>query len=167
MQWHSLHNIEEPETRCPETPAIYIITLPARGSIPRFLQQDGDCIVTIGSTKNMNQRRKQFLMGLKCLEGHSAGNLFNIINTACELKIRAAEFRLDYREHVTKEEAFAAESELTAEYMLRYGEAPPFNSIIPNRKDAVFWKAKVETMFHSPTHTASLEEWRLQTRRVA
>jgi hypothetical protein len=159
MRWQSLTDIT---VACPKEPAAYIITLPSRGRIPRFIDADKDCIITIGSTVNMNRRRKQFEKGLNTLEGHSAGNLFNLINKACGLQITAMSFRIDYILQNSAQDAFNVESELTAEYMVMFGEAPPFNSVIPKRKDAAFWNTKVESMLRNPVGHAGLQEWQLQ-----
>ena len=160
MKWISLPDIH---TACSKKDGAYIITLPQRGSIARFLGVDSNCIVTIGSTKNLNERRKQFLVGLSSLEGHSAGNLFNIINTACRLGIQSTAFQFDYCEQETKEQALELESDLTAEYMIHFGEAPPFNSVIPKRKKAEYWKSKVIQLSAAATPRSTLQQWRIES----
>jgi len=162
MSWTAHRNIHDD---CTKKCGVYIITLPQRGSIARFLDADFDCIITIGSTKQLNKRRMQFLAGLSSLEGHSAGNLFNIINAACHLETQSTAFQFDYCEQETKEQALEIEGDLTAEYMVNFGEAPPFNSVIPKRKKADYWKIKAIQSSGLPNSISGLNQWRKETNR--
>jgi hypothetical protein len=119
----------------PATYQIRLLSGDAPVVINRLLGADNDGILSIGKTKNMEGRRKQFATALAKCYGHSEGNLLYLLMNYSRLKtvIRnpAVEYRFTKRE--SDEAAIAHEAALLRAYIVQHGELPPLNSILPDR----------------------------------
>ncbi|MBA4383442.1 MAG: hypothetical protein C0410_01775 [Anaerolinea sp.] len=117
--------------------AIYRIRICSKGKpeiIQRFLGKDGDGLLCIGKTTDMERRRKQFVRGLTGVFGHSEANLLHILETVSPLGVmfKEREYEYSYARIAKGDEDKAEEAEIKA-YVKRFGEVPPLNSAIPDR----------------------------------
>jgi hypothetical protein len=117
---------------------VYAVRLVSKGGRPRpirrFLDRDGEGILCIGQSSNLEKRRTQFINGVLKRVGHSEGNLLSIISehahrrSELEGGISTLHWCIQYcPPRKTLEE------KLIKNYVRRFGEAPPLNSVIPNR----------------------------------
>ncbi len=135
-RWSKWSNVETPSRR--EGPAIYKIRITANGrpiTIPRFLEQDRTGILSIGMTGLMENRRHQFLAGIRKGHGHSEANLLHLLLKHTQLRTRFAQFELQYSfcPVPTRDAAKEVEALELKKYVIHYGEVPPLNSAIPER----------------------------------
>lgn len=120
-------------------PAVYEIRLVASDGNPlpihRFLDCDDRGLITIGETRNMETRRRQFVCGRDKCYGHSVGNLLYYLLRHSPLNERFQGFKIEYRfrEEVDKSNAKQAEDRLIKAYVREFGEVPPLNTSIPDR----------------------------------
>lgn len=138
MGYSEWMNISEPSNF--NGPAVYKIRLKDNKgsvvSIDRFLGRDAEGILCIGKTENMEGRRKRFMKGIQEGTVHSEARLIYSIRTRCKKfneKYAACQYEYCFEKLFTSEKATAKEAKLIKEYIIRYGEAPPFNSSIPKR----------------------------------
>lgn len=121
-------------------PATYAVRMVRRGRpvvIPRFLGCDQEGILTIGMTRQIEARRKQFVSGYSRGHGHSAANLlFPLLRrTRSKPLFKDVRFEFAFRPQKSVNSARDLESLLTAKYWKRYGEAPPLTSAFAARRD--------------------------------
>ena len=103
--------------------------------VRRFLDEDDEGLLCLGQSKNLEQRRTQFINGVQKCVGHSEANLLHLLGLHARTRARAQlenvlsmlEWRVEYCSPKKREE------ELIKSYIKRFGEAPPLNSAIPNR----------------------------------
>jgi hypothetical protein len=109
-------------------------------SIDRFLRNDKDGIISIGKTKNMEERRRDFLRGINKGSSHSSANLFYLMKNNCHnFKKKYRNFQIQYRFKVVSDKNLEKEEEkLIKDYFKKFGELPLLNSSIPNKYDN--WK---------------------------
>jgi hypothetical protein len=118
--------------------AVYAVRLLDRGAvvpIPRFLGVDAEGLLTIGMTTDLERRRCQFIRGYTKGRGHSAGNLLFFLNSV-EVFQRSfcdASYEISFYAVTDEQEARRLESQVTKEYLARFGEGPPLTSVIPDR----------------------------------
>lgn len=120
-------------------PAVYKISLRDKNCKPipisRFLEEDAKGILFIGSTKDMERRRKQCINALKNnTKGHACRMLrFLKIKTKFTKKFPKAEFYYSFSKRDLGEDAKKGEGEEIRSYLKKYGEVPVLNSDVPNR----------------------------------
>ena len=92
-------------------------------------------MIVIGVSKNMENRRNDFLAGVKRGKGHSEGNLFYLIDKYAGLKKKLESFEVEYtfQPKNTRKAAAISEEMLIKHYAKRFGEVPPLNSVLPGR----------------------------------
>lgn len=131
-QWRALS-----ESTSHQTNAAYAVRLlDKRGvvSIPRFLGNDSEGLLTIGMSTNLERRRRGFIRGLTKGRGHSSANILFFLRTeAHQSVIEGARYEISFCPAATRDDALQMESRLTRSYLARFGEAPPLTSVIPNR----------------------------------
>lgn len=83
----------------------------------------------------MESRRRQFVRALKKGSGHSEGNLLYYLLRHTSLRQRFPDHRLEFRfrKEAGKAAAEVAEGRMIKAYIREFGEAPPLNSVIPDR----------------------------------
>ena len=147
LRWSSWQPIDQ-ETGY-SGPAVYRVRLVVSSrpvAIPRFLATDMDGILSIGECSDLDRRRQQFVSGLNENSGHSSGNLLYILERFTRLRKthpdRMYEFSFGHTE--TKDEAKACQDQLLKRYIVRFGEAPPLNSAVPDRKEPLLWATQNE-----------------------
>ena len=117
--------------------AIYAVRLLNQGRvvrIRRFLGIDSEGILTIGMTKNLEQRRRQFISGYTRGRGHSAANLlFPFLRSRFRSKFQSSAFQLAFQPIRSLAAARERETSLTHQYWKRFGEAPPLTSALAAR----------------------------------
>ena len=103
--------------------------------LQRFLGEDRRGLLTIGMTGNMENRRRQFVRGLKSGRGHSEANLLHQLLDPRRFRSRLPSCVYEYRfiRTRTRNSAGGLEELLLKRYLRRFGEVPPLNSAIPNR----------------------------------
>jgi hypothetical protein len=136
MDWSPWLPLSTPSDRW--EPAVYQFRLMNDGVpfvINRLLGSDEDAILTIGKTKNMEARRKQFACGLEKCYGHSEANLLYLLINYSRLKRVVSKPSVEYRftKRETDQLAIEHEAALLRAYIVRHGELPPLNSILPDR----------------------------------
>jgi hypothetical protein len=105
-------------------------------AIPRFLGNDADGVLTIGEAGNLEKRRKQFIRAMdENRAKHSEGKLlYYILQHSSLLNIHPRpDFEFRFRKEVNKPSAKQSEEKLIKAYILKFGEPPPLNCLIPNR----------------------------------
>lgn len=132
--WGEWKKIEEKTEHT--KPTVYKVRLVRKGNpvlINRFLGKDEGGILFIGSTENMERRRDQFERGLERIHGHSGANLLHLLRENAGFKLEID--RLEYRfKRMSKKRIKVGEEMLIKEYVRKYGEVPPLNSAIPNKR---------------------------------
>jgi hypothetical protein len=109
-------------------------------SIPRFMREDPDGILSIGVSGNMDRRRRRFIRGFSKGRGHSEANLLYIINKYSALHgVKLDQIQYSYSSCPTKQVAEELEEALIKRYFLTFGEPPPLNSAIPRRYEKTGW----------------------------
>lgn len=104
--------------------------------INRFLGVDGLGIVSLGKATNIKRRIQQFCHGVEKCQGHSEGNLFNLINQYCT-HIKQLNCSIEYQYKIVEVDLLSYEEEhLIKDYIKYFGEVPPLNSAIPRRYDS-------------------------------
>ena len=136
MDWTPWRPLTQPSGH--SEPAAYQIRLLSSGApfvINRLLGADDDAILSIGKTKNMEGRRRQFVTALEKCYGHSEGNLLYLLMNYSRLKAVIERPAVEYRftKQETEEAAIANEAALLRAYVIQHGELPPLNSILPDR----------------------------------
>jgi len=119
------------ERNAPEKPGIYHIYCFNRNhpiKIGRLLKADEKGILSIGSTKNLKRRLKQFVYGSIKHSGHSSGNRYGYLNLANKRKLGSYELKFSFE---IKKKCEFRESELLRGYMEKFGELPPLNNREP------------------------------------
>lgn len=121
--------------RGPAVYAVRVINREAVVPIPRFLGVDREGLLTIGMTRNLERRRRQFIRGSNKGRGHSAANLLCFLSKFGALKrcFRVPSYELSFRRTSDERQARLWEAEMTREYLVRFGEGPPLTSVIPDR----------------------------------
>ena len=119
-------------------PAVYLVRIRIDGvtqALPRFLGEDKYGRLTIGMTGNMENRRRQFMRGLASGRGHSEANLLHQLLGLRPFRSRLPGCVYEYRFTRTRTRGAAGhlEETLLKDYLRRFGEVPPLNSVIPNR----------------------------------
>ena len=118
--------------------AVYLVRICIDGvtqPLQRFLGEDRRGLLTIGMTGNMENRRRQFVRGLKSGRGHSEANLLHQLLDLRPFRSRLPSCVYEYRFIRTRTRGAAGSLEelLLKRYLRRFGEVPPLNSVIPNR----------------------------------
>jgi len=134
MEWIS-QDIDKP-TQCTK-PGVYRIKLFQMGRpvrIKRFGGVDRDGILAIGYSKNIEERRKQFLRASKGHDHHSEGIQWYLVKRVSVLKDDQYSLKFEFREAESVEEAKKAESEEIWSYFKKFWEPPPLNAAISERK---------------------------------
>lgn len=134
-QWQPLETAAEYDG--PATYQLRLVNDSRPTEIPRFLGFDGEGILLIGETQNMDTRRNQFICGLERCYGHSAGNLLYYLRHHTPLMSIHPKHLLQYRFCMqrNKQDARLTESRLIKAYVRQFGEVPPLNTSIPDRYD--------------------------------
>ncbi len=104
--------------------------------IKRFFAEDREGILSIGKTTNMERRRTEFLRGYeRFITGHVAGRLLYFLKQQQFFKDHFSNCQCQYcfKSCAFSEEAVRIEKKLIIEYVCKYGEVPPLNSVIPGR----------------------------------
>lgn len=139
--WQSLHPGPAVEAR----PGVYVIRIvnPSDRSawrISRLLDADPAGVLSIGQSSNLEKRRRNFISGVTKCYGHSEGNLLHLVarhaNDAERFGddvLAAIEWMFEY---VEGDDAEPHEERLLKQYVRRFGEPPPLNSVIPDRYGA-------------------------------
>ena len=104
--------------------------------IPRFLDNDKDGILMIGSSIHTEERIKCFrsaMEGRGC--AHAEGKRFNLIKKYTNFMRRYNDCKIQYSfiKLPDKTEAWKEEERLLKCYFKRYGEVPPLNNNLPKR----------------------------------
>jgi len=115
-----------------EGSAIYKISLKNR-TIERFLEKDTDGILVIGKTKKLKRRIKHFYKALEIGKRHSAGRTLFLIKEKFDRKFKYPSLWYSYKK-VNECDLDDAEAEEIKQYMKVFGEVPPLNSAIPQKK---------------------------------
>lgn len=136
MEWSEWFPLSTPSTHY--EPAVYQIRLLANGVpfiINRLLGADPEAILTIGKTKNMEGRRRQFASGVEKCYGHSEANLLHLLVRYSRFKTVVSSHAVEYRFTIRESDELAIEHEaaLLRAYIVQHGELPPLNSILPDR----------------------------------
>jgi hypothetical protein len=118
--------------------AAYAVRLLNQGSvvsIPRFLGVDAEGLLTIGKTTDLEERRRRFVRGSSKGRGHSSGNTLFFLNFVGVFQkfFREPSYQIAFKPVATDLDARRLESDLTKNYMIRFGEGPPLGSVIPDR----------------------------------
>ncbi len=140
-------NIQRGEINVPtnyDESAVYFIRILKRGKripICRFLSIDAEGLICIGVTIHMETRRKQFMSSMKKSGNHSEGDLLNILDKNSVLKKKIPEYTIEYRfiPFRNRESAALNEEKEIKSYVKQFGEVPPLNSEIPNRRGKRYW----------------------------
>lgn len=143
LEWSPWQSIEAGNST--SGPAVYKIRLASNGepvAIPRFLRIDSVGTLSIGVSRNMDKRRKNFLRSLARGRGHSEANLLRLLQMHSHLNrlYPDGEIQFTYAKRAKREDAAKAEEVLLKEYVVRFGELPPLNSAIPNRYNWQSWE---------------------------
>lgn len=112
--------------------------------IPRLLGVDHDGLLVVGQTSNMNQRHIQSLSARKSANGSSTMNLLYYWERFTELPRRFPGFGYEYQ-FVPVESvdvAKAHEAQLIKQYVCRFADRPPLNSVLPDRYAG--WQEAIE-----------------------
>lgn len=110
--------------------------------IERFLCKDEEAVLCIGSTNNMERRLTRFKYSRKTGKGgHSEASLMFLLEKFCSFKQKYKNYKLQYRFWKQKSEAKTKKEEekLIKKYIKRFGEVPPLNSAIPNKRG--YWNS--------------------------
>ncbi len=118
----------------PKEPGIYKIRIQGI-KISRFLGEDKNGILSIGKSKNIKQRLKQFYKGFTEKKYHSEGKTLFIIAQKHPSWMKLHINHLEYSYCLTKtdEQAIEYEELEIKKYFNKFGEVPPLNSIIPKK----------------------------------
>lgn len=120
-------------------PAVYKVRLAyANGNactLGRLLKADDEGIMCIGHTRQMEQRRTQFVSAINGVGGHSEMNLVDYLkaHTIFRKRFKDANFQYSFCKCVDVAESKKEEERLIKSYFKKFGEVPPLNSAIPNR----------------------------------
>lgn len=119
-------------------PAVYQFRLAADGPpvpIPRLLGNDQDGLLVIGCTGNMEKRYWQSQNARKYANGSSTMNLLYYWERFTALPRVFPGFTYEYRfvRLETVEAAKLLEAQLIKQYVCRFADRPPLNSVLPNR----------------------------------
>lgn len=131
-------NLEEIKNKVPDTPGTYKIfcykTKNVPLVIPRLLKKDEKGVLSIGSTKHLATRLKQFIRAMVTHSGHSSGNRYGYLDLEDDTKLGKYQLKFSFREE--KNYKFS-ESKKQIMYALKFGELPPLNNKEPPHKH---WK---------------------------
>lgn len=118
--------------------AVYQLRLVVEGKpvpIPRLLGTDSEGILVIGCTGNMTRRYWQIQQARNFARGSSTANLLFFWERYTPLSQVFTGFSYQYRypRPSSFEEAKMTESRLLKQYVCKFADRPPLNSILPNR----------------------------------
>ena len=126
---------------CPipnRTPGIYVVWVDPKKrkqkwgkGVPRLLDRDKQRILAIGQSTNLRTRIREFRKCLDVAGGHHGGNLLRILNRMARLDIEESELNVSWKSDNTPK---IAEQKWINSYVEDFGEVPPLNAGIPNRK---------------------------------
>jgi hypothetical protein len=135
-------------------PALYWLRLADAGSqaipIPTLLDgPDRSGVIDIGEAGNFEQRRWEMINAVEKCYGHSAGNLFRYLCLFTRLQEVHPGCRLQYgfRPAASKAEAENWEAEAIKEYVIRRGQMPLLNRVLPRAYDDEVWNSVWERVF--------------------
>ena len=115
-----------------EGSAIYKIRLKNQ-PIERFLGKDKDGILAIGKTKKLKKRIKHFNKALEIGKRHSAGRTLFLNQEQFNRKFKYPSLWYSFRP-VRECDLSNEEAREIKQYMKVFGELPPLNSAIPQKK---------------------------------
>jgi hypothetical protein len=95
---------------------------------------DKEGMLSIGCTDNIERRRKQFVNSSEGKYGHSEGMQWFLARKYSDLGSQEYSLWFDYVKAESKEASEKGEEDEIRRYFKEYGETPPLNSAIPNRK---------------------------------
>jgi len=127
-----IHNLtkEEIEKYVDERPGIYYIYC-YRGETPlhigRLLKKDKEGILSIGTSKNLNKRLRQFIRGSITGRGHSSGNRYYYYHLDYTNKLGTYQLKFKFR-YYNNRERHSQEARLLKKYGDKFGEVPPLNN---------------------------------------
>jgi hypothetical protein len=118
--------------------AVYQIRLVVNGRavpIPRMLGTDKEGLLVIGYTKNLTDRYWQSQKGRLRASGSSTMNLLFYIERYTPMRLFFPGFSYNYRflQLSSPDEAKLIESQQIKQYVCRFADRPPLNSVLPNR----------------------------------
>ena len=118
--------------------AVYKICLirnnPAGKTIPRFLGEDTEQILTIGSAVNLQRRINTFYRAIKDGKAnHSEGKFLYTINQSCDLKISQNDIKVHFKPLENETIASKTEMQEIFAYIKNFGEPPVLNKAIPKK----------------------------------
>jgi hypothetical protein len=101
----------------------------------RLLKADNEGIMCIGHTRQMEQRRAQFVSAINRASGHSEMNLVYYLKayTNFSNRFKDTNFQYSFCKCSGVDESKKKEEKLIKSYFKEFGEVPPLNSAIPNR----------------------------------
>lgn len=105
--------------------------------IKRFLGYDSNGIIAIGSTNNLKTRINGFnkvIMDKKYKHSESKKLLYNIKYSRFNSVFKKYKIQFSIKKVSNKEKYKEDESELIKCYFKEFGEVPPLNSNLPNKK---------------------------------
>lgn len=142
MRWTPWKNVERPADH--RGPAVYRIRLARRRralAVARFLDTDASGLLALGSTADMEARRRDFLTGLRRCSRNPEGSLLHLIevHSLFHQKYRGCEYEYSFCKTATRFDARVAERKLHKTYFKTFGEVPPMNAALPGRRDAGGW----------------------------
>ena len=105
-------------------------------TIPRFFEADKKGLLYIGKTTNLERRRRQFISGWERGYGHAGANLLYWLDNNTNIRRRFKNYICEYSfKRIKRNQLKRLESQEIREYVKRYGEVPPLNSIFPGRNN--------------------------------
>jgi hypothetical protein len=137
LMWSDWSEIDQPTDY--RHHAVYIVRLCGETGIPicinRFLDSDANGILWIGKASDMEGRRRILARGHLGKGAHSEARLLHILETVSALPMKhpRRKYEYSYIEVKNSDQASKIEEEQIKAYIKQFGEAPPLNSVIPNR----------------------------------
>jgi hypothetical protein len=109
--------------------------------VTRFLGTDKFGVLAIGSTANMEGRRRDFVTGLRNCTRNAEARLLHLIEvfSIFNQKYRGCSYEYSFRKSPSKFEARRLEIRWMKAYVKKFGEVPPLNSVLPGRPDLKSW----------------------------
>lgn len=114
-------------------PAMYWVWLDDY-PIPRALREDPNGTLSIGKTKSLDARFRQYCSGMTRGRGHSSANRMYYLawKSPAARPLLRQEIVFSYK-RLPFAALEAAEQKYLHDYVLRYGEPPMLNAALPNR----------------------------------